>query len=318
MQTLGVPFAALVSIIFGLMLLSLPMGAYVVFETEIGDEINYEYPVYDLGVFLAGISFEAPIYLDLGSTFVIFWSVYTVIFAIAMLGPGRNLFRALASIIDKGVAGGNYMMTAIAWFVILVLVSYGINATLESFGVIVQAPPAENDLVRFVDVTKAPLVEEVGFRVILIGIPLYLMYSQRASLSGFLKGLWHPSRHVKEHNKAVTIGLISAAAVFFGAAHVISGEPWSSAKIVQATATGMIIGWVYFKHGLAPALLIHWAANYFVFSYAYIVSEIGAMTIEEAFSHSMMQTIEVILVVTGVLTAVMMALRHYNVKKLEV
>ena len=39
------------------MILSFPIGAYVVFNTDVGKEINYEYPLQSLDFFIAGINF---------------------------------------------------------------------------------------------------------------------------------------------------------------------------------------------------------------------------------------------------------------------
>ena len=47
-QSLGIPFTALISIIFLLMISSFPIGAYVVFNSEINDNITYEYPIGNL------------------------------------------------------------------------------------------------------------------------------------------------------------------------------------------------------------------------------------------------------------------------------
>ena len=51
----------------------------------------------------------------------------------------------------------------------------------------------ENDLIQFFYVTLAPIIEEFGFRLLLIGIPLFVMYSARSSLKYFVKCLWSPS-----------------------------------------------------------------------------------------------------------------------------
>ena len=45
LQWLGIPYGALVSVIFCLMVFSFPIGAYLVFNSEIGDDITYEYPM---------------------------------------------------------------------------------------------------------------------------------------------------------------------------------------------------------------------------------------------------------------------------------
>ena len=49
-----------------MMVLSFPTGAYLVFNSEIGDDITHEYPMDSLSLFLAGIGFEAPIKFELG------------------------------------------------------------------------------------------------------------------------------------------------------------------------------------------------------------------------------------------------------------
>ena len=44
-QTIGIPYSALVSIVFGLMIVSFPIGAYVVFNSELGDDIDFGFPL---------------------------------------------------------------------------------------------------------------------------------------------------------------------------------------------------------------------------------------------------------------------------------
>ena len=82
--------------------------------------------------------------------------------------------------------------------------------------------------------------------------------------------------------------------IFFGLAHVITGEPWTTGKILQASIGGIIIGWVYFRYGLAAAIILHWATNYFIYSYLFLISEINGISVENASSHSMIGTFEMI------------------------
>ena len=74
---------------------------------------------------------------------------------------------------------------------------------------------------------------------------------------------------------------------------------------------------MYFRYGLAPALLIHWATNYFVFSYVYLVADINLVSISEAFSHSMLQTFEIIFFVTGIISVLIMIIHQRDSKKQE-
>lgn len=301
LQGLGILLAALASVTFGMMILAFPIGAYVMFETEIGGDINHGYPLYDpdsAGA-LAGLS--------VGDAFVLLWCLYLVVFTIAVLGPGRDFFKALIPMMNTGEqSSSNYMVSAVRWFSILVAVSAVIGMIQESAGIAAEPPAAANDLVRFFEVARAPLIEELGFRVVLIGVPLFVMYSHRSTVRHFFRSLWHPYRnlHVFEMNRPVALIILSAA--LFGVAH-ISGDGWGADKLAQAVAGGMVIGWAYFRYGLVPALLIHWATNYLVYSYAHLVAEISLVTVGEAFSHPMLATFEVIFLITGAVSIAMIA-----------
>ena len=103
--------------------------------------------------------------------------------------------------------------------------------------------------------------------------------------------------------------------IFFGAAHIISGEPWSAGKFAQASISGIIIGWVYYRYGLIVAMLIHWATNYFIFSYGYVVAEINQISIVDAFSHSLLSTLELILIITGIISVAVLVVNYAHSKK---
>ena len=55
----GIPFSALTSVIFGLMIVSFPLGAYAIFISEIGDDIDYNFPLEKFDMFIAGYINEA-------------------------------------------------------------------------------------------------------------------------------------------------------------------------------------------------------------------------------------------------------------------
>ena len=84
------------------MILSFPTGAYLVFNSEIGDDITYEYPMDGLSVFLAGIGFEAPIKFELGDGFVVIWCIFLILFTIAIFGPKTNFITVLQAMITQG------------------------------------------------------------------------------------------------------------------------------------------------------------------------------------------------------------------------
>ena len=317
-QCIGIPHTALISIILFLMILSFPIGAYLVFNSEIGDDITYEYPMSDLSIFLAGIGFQVPVEFELGDGFIVLWCLFLILFAVAIFGPKKSFVNVLQSIISVGKYNqlqDNYIITVIKWFSILVVVSGIIISVQEFFGISVEKTEAPNQLIQFFQVLLAPLIEEIGFRVILIGLPLFALYSYKSSLRLFVKSLWRPSHHLHITDLKKPLLIIVIVGIFFGISHIITGDAWSTGKFVQATASGLIIGWVYFKYGLAPAILIHWAANYFIYSYGYIIADINKIPVETAFAHSLLLTFELMLIVTGSISIVILVLNYVFSKK---
>ena len=238
---------------------------------------------------------------------MVIWAVYLVLFTVAMLGPGHGVYRHMSVFhFYRGRDSASYMLGAIQWFSVLILVSVVIVAVQDAFGIRTDPPEAENDLVQFFYVSLAPLVEELGFRVLLTGVPLFLLYSGRLSLRYVARCLWRPAAlDITDRRKAVL--LIVLVGLLFGAAHVAFEESWSEGKFVQASAAGIILGWVYLRYGFVAALIIHWATNYLVFAYAGFVAHASAVTIDEAFSHSFMESLQLLMMAAGCMSVLVLA-----------
>ena len=315
-QLLGIPFTALLSIIFGLLLISFPVGIYVVFESDIGDDINYDYPITHLDIFSQTDFYQSPIDITLGDAFVILWMFYLIIFVIALLGPKQHFLKSISSLISMGKydAKLNYMFAMTKWLSILILISAIINFIQESFGIVTTPPLGGNSLIQFFYVSLAPLLEEFVFRIILIGIPLFVLYSGRASIRYFVKCLWNPSSlNILDSKKAIL--LIIFVGISFGFAHIAFSDSWSEGKFAQATAGGIILGWVYLRYGIVVSLLIHWATNYFIFAYAHFISQINYVPLELAFTNPLMSSLEWIFLFSGILGVSILLLNRFYLKK---
>ncbi len=216
---------ALTSVIFGLMIVSFPLGAYAIFNSDIGDDIDYSFPLEKFDIFIAGVNIQLPMEYEIGDAFVIFWAIFIILFVITFLGPKKNFIKTIGDILsnEKNSLNDNYMLNIIKWFSILVLISAVITIIQESFGIITEPPDTANDLILFLQISVAPITEEIGFRLVLIGIPLFLIYSHKSSIKFFFKSLWapHSTLHIYENKKAIAIIVI--VGIFFGVAHVISG-----------------------------------------------------------------------------------------------
>ena len=316
LQLFGIPFTALLSVIFGLLVISFPIGIYVVFETDIGDDINYDYPVTHLDIFRETSFYQSSFELSIGDAFVILWVFYLAIFVFSILGPKQNFLKSISSLISRGEydVKVNYMFAMTKWLSILVLISALINFIQESFGIITVPPLGDNNLIQFFYVSLAPLLEEFVFRILLIGIPLFVLYSGRASFSYFLKCLWTPSSlNILDSKKAIF--LIIFVGVAFGFAHIAFGDSWTEGKFAQATAGGIILGWVYFRYGIVASILIHWATNYFIFAYAHFISQINYVPLELAFSNPLMSSLEFLFLSSGVLAVCILFVNKFYLKK---
>ena len=312
LHAVGIPFSALTSVIFGLMIVSFPLGAYAIFNSDVGDDIDYSFPLEKFDIFIAGVNIQLPIEYEIGDVFVIFWAIFIILFIITFLGPKKNFIKSINDILsnEKNPFTDNYMLNVIKWFSILVLISTLITIIQENFGIITEPPNIENDLILFLQISIAPITEEIGFRVVLIGIPLFLIYSHKSSLKFFFKSLWSPYSTLHIYDKKKAIAIIIAVGIFFGVAHIISGEPWTAGKMLQASISGIIIGWVYFRYGLAAAIILHWATNYFIYSYLFLISEINGISVQNASSHSMIDTFEAILIISGMISLTMLFLNY--------
>lgn len=299
------------------MILSFPIGAYVVFNSNIGNDINFQYPLDGLNFFIAGIGYKLPFSFEIGDCFILIWSIFLLLFTISILGPIKNFIKTLSHIMPEGWKDTreNDIVNVITWFSILVLISVCIDFIQGGFGVRIESPTPQNSLINFFQLSLSPLTEELGFRVALIGIPLFLFYSYRLSIQTFIKSLWRPSVYLDISNNRKTLGLIVAVSIFFGAAHIISGNPWSIGKFSQAAVAGMIIGWAYVRYGLAPAILIHWSTNYFIFSYSYLIADLNQMQISNDFSNPFSNMLEILLLITGTVSLAVKILHYVQSRK---
>ncbi|MBM3904310.1 MAG: CPBP family intramembrane metalloprotease [Thaumarchaeota archaeon] len=313
LQGLAIPYSALISVVFGLMILSFPIGAYLFFNSQIGKSVDYALPITELD-FLKGQDWLG--WLGIGDVFIVAWAAFLILFVISSMGPKKNFLKVLSPIMSGSYESqdGSYLVQIIKWFSIIIVLSGLIDITQRLVGITITPPTFENDLTGFLGITTAPIIEEIGFRIILVGIPLFLLYSHRASARLFFKSLWNPSANLPITSPKKAIILVVLVGVMFGATHVLSDQ-WSNGKFAQAAMAGIIIGWVYYRYGFVAALLIHWATNYVVYSYAYLVSSINETRVMDSFSHSLILTIEVILLLTGAL-AIALSILEYRKNKM--
>ena len=100
LHAVGIPFSALTSVIFGLMIVSFPLGAYAIFNSNIGDNIDYSFPLEKFDIFIAGVNIQVPLEYQIGDLFIIFWSIFIILFVISFLGPKKNFIKIIGNIFE--------------------------------------------------------------------------------------------------------------------------------------------------------------------------------------------------------------------------
>ncbi len=338
----------IILIIAALMLISFPLGVYIVFIHSDHVLLNDTYTL---------ISMPVKIELNIGYLFIIAWFIYIILFVMILLKPKdivkvtlsimqsknsnndnkRMLKNGMISVnsksnyIDKANTiaeiDRNLLMITIAWFSIFILASKGIDTIQSAFGITMGSLEAEYDnyIRYFIDASIAPLKEEFVFRIILIGLPTYLLLAKHdVSLTSVL---WHPYSKIdmnKERMKGKRGGaafIIAVSAVLFALAHILFSSGWSYGKIPQAMIGGLILGWLYYRYGFPTAVILHWAINYMLLTYLLfnngIISSEGYPLINTTHlyyngSNTFIYIIELLIIINGI-TALAIILM-YNLK----
>ncbi len=293
----------------GLILAFVPIGAYVVFGVN---NQSLDSPVEKIGIMVVGTQLFLPVDLTLGYVFGAFWCAYAAMVAVALMGPHMRIIRAVKNIVsghgNTSWLYQNHMVAVVTWFTILILASTLIDVVQTSFGVLIRPPDYVDDLDRFYNATKAPVIEEVGFRVLLIGAPLAGLYMFRQSPARTLRSLLNPYSVHGDRSIRVALVLVIVSATFFGILHIVGDGSWSPGKVTQAGVAGAILGWVYYRHGLLTAILVHWATNYFLFAYLYFVAIATDTVLFSASTHVAALGLEILLIVSGIVAVALLAL----------
>jgi hypothetical protein len=259
-------FVALLVFTIGLVVLSVPAGIYAVFSDRLSS-------VYDFNtlarpyLWIGPVVWVTQLSVSLGAWFLTFTGVYVLFLAYAFWQAVRPP-RAIASSFREGfssITSSPFLVTIIA-IGFTTFAAYIIDSVVSSSGVAIGGPSGD-PLTIFMGFTAAPLVEEFGFRVVLIGI-VALVLSVGLPWKDALKSLWRPSRVTE--GLAVGSGasmIIWAATGFsaltFGACHVVCGNTsWDIGKLPEAAFGGLVLGVLYVKYGFHVAVLTHWGVDF--------------------------------------------------------
>jgi len=266
-------FLALLAFTVVLVAFSFPAGVYAVFSGGLSQNVTYNtafQPYFWVGPAVA----FAPFAVSSGVLFAIFTAAYLLFFLYALLQK-ESLWSSVAS----SVRGGFDSLMSSPFVVMIVSIGF-LTFTSSEIDRLVSATgtpiggPTGDPFGLLIGFTYAPLVEEVGFRVLLIGTVAFILSFGRPWRAA-LSALWRPSRAMEGFAVGSGASVIiwaatSFSAVTFGACHVAcGGGSWDIGKLPEAIYGGIVLGYLYVRYGLHVAVLAHWGVDFFGSVYAF-------------------------------------------------
>lgn len=260
-----------------LIVLSFPAGLYAVFRPGWSQNLTYGSLVTTY-LWIGPAPAVIPILVPLGGLFVVLLAIYAGMFAVG-LGQTQGPLRAMGDAYRGGIG---YLLSS-PFIVTLVAIGF-----LGFSGIVVAAVSAAlagpvgnpfssvNPLLEFGSLTFAPLREEFGFRVVLIGLVAFVLSVGRPWKDA-LRSLWRPSAAYEGLAVGSAVSVIiwlamGASAATFGVCHVScvgGGGGWNWSKLPEALWGGLVLGYLYVKYGFHVAVLAHWGLDYFASAFSY-------------------------------------------------
>jgi membrane protease YdiL (CAAX protease family) len=266
-----VVFAFLLVFTAALVLASFPAGLYAVFVGHLSNQFSFDTvsrPYMYVGPFFQWLPFTASV----GTTFLALTAVYLGMLTLSWR-QGTSPRAALSASLTGG-AGRLFtspFLVAIISIGFLTFTATLLDALSNASGFPVGSLPTVDPLAQFLGLAVAPLVEELGFRLMIIGAVAVVISLGRPS-KDLLRVLWRPSVAFEREGARKETTLVLAAALalsslVFGYAHVAAG--WDVGKLFEASYGGVVLGYLYIKYGFHMAVLCHWGIDYFGSAFAF-------------------------------------------------
>lgn len=231
--------------------------------------------------------------LNLGTIFFGLWIVFAICFFVAWKFR-KNLLIVIKESVHKPTKKlfSNCLFTMPFINSMTLMGVMIIQSIQETGGIPTGNPPSQGNLFLVLfDRSYASIIEEIGFRLIPIGLFLIFMFMMRKKVGEFslkqriklvFAAFLFPdtakrmvgAKTVEEHGLKEGIslgewGIVVFTAIVFGLAHYNPGVSWEIGKISSAAFTGLVIGACYLVYGIQASIIMHWFFN--VYSTTYVL-----------------------------------------------
>jgi predicted membrane-bound dolichyl-phosphate-mannose-protein mannosyltransferase len=170
------------------------------------------------------------------------------------------------------------------------IAAIGVNIFEESYGIPIGKPPLPEDtLLAYYGFAVSPIIEEITYRILPIGVFLVvrlLMLARRkessASLKDRLKIIFMSFVSPEDAKKMLGLKTVSESgfhngishdewimilftSVFFALSHYFTGT-WMVGKVASTFIQGLVMGLAYLIYGFYAPILIHWFFDYYFYT----------------------------------------------------
>ncbi len=264
----GLVFLVLLALTAVLVIVSFPAGVYTVFFTHLSNSSSAGSTGTPF-LWLGPVAFALPFKVSFGGAFLAATVVYAAMFVLA-IRQGRGPLASSAAALKNGVGElfTNRTFVALVGIGFLTFTASIIDSIVSASGTSVGNPFSRQDpLLTLVGFTLAPLREEFGFRVLIIGVAAFAVSLWRSRKIA-VWSLWRPSvAYEGNETQTMVLLVIWLAGAFssgiFGACHLVcGGGGWDLGKLPEATYGGVVLAYLYIKYGFHIAVLAHWGVDY--------------------------------------------------------
>jgi len=169
----------------------------------------------------------------------------------------------------------------------------GVQLLEVSYGIPIGKPPLPEDaLLAYYGLTVSPLIEEVTYRILPIGVFLAVrllslrtekesIISLKKRLKTFFTSLTNPDEAKGKLGLKTVKGsgfrrgishdewlMVLFTSVFFALSHYLFTGTWLIGKTLSTFIQGLVTGLSYLVYGFHAPILIHWFFNYCIYTYS--------------------------------------------------
>ena len=255
-----------------LVLASFPAGIYTAIFTVLTPGIGPA-TQFSIFVWLGPLPVTIPFGVAVGVIVVVTTTIYGLLIALAA-ARGTRAFRAFSDAYKDGFSHllRSDFVVALVSMGFLVFTVTAIDAFTSAIGVKTGAPSG-NDVEVFLGSLIAPLTEEFGFRLCIIGI-FALLLTIGTSRRQISSALWRPSSiyegdETRTGKVLILVFALGISSLAFGVAHLSPGSGWQIGKLPEAVYGGVVLGYLYIRYGFHIAVLAHWGLDFVGSVFAY-------------------------------------------------